>query len=361
MKRKLNFSAGPAALPVSVLNQIQEEIVDFNGAGLSLIESSHRTPLYDDVHQETVDLIRELMGIPSGYHVLFLGGGATMQFGMMPMNLLGSQKTADYINSGAWAKKAIADAGKVGNVRVVWDGADANYSDLPAAGDIAVPSDSAYLHLTSNETIGGIQWKEFPHTKDVPLIADMSSDILSRALNVEEFGMIYAGAQKNIGPAGVTLVIIRDDLVQSSQENLPAYLSYKNHAAKNSMYNTPPVFPIYVVNLVMKWLKSNGGVAGIEKLNNEKSALLYNTIDGSDGFYNCPVEKSVRSLMNVVFRLPSEELDKKFISEAGIAGMISLKGHRDVGGCRASIYNAMPLEGVAVLTSFMKDFAAKNG
>lgn len=360
MSRKWNFSAGPATLPVEVLKQVREEIVDFNDAGLSLIESSHRTALYNDVHDETNDLVREMMGIPQDYEVLFLGGGATLQFAMLPMNLLHSGAHADYVVSGAWAKKAYQDAVKIGDARVAWDGKDESYNSLPSLSDIKTTPGSAYLHVTSNETIGGIQWKELPRIDGVPIVADMSSDIMSRPVNVADFGMIYAGAQKNIGPAGVTLVIIKDDLLKRSRDEIPAYLNYKTQAAKNSMLNTPPVFPIYVVNLMMKWLKMNGGVAGIEKLNREKADLLYSTIDSSNGFYKCPVDKRVRSLMNVVFRLPSEDLEKKFIGEAADVGMISLKGHRDVGGCRASIYNAMPLEGVEALTNFMKEFARNN-
>ncbi|MBI9103365.1 MAG: 3-phosphoserine/phosphohydroxythreonine transaminase [Spirochaetales bacterium] len=358
MERKLNFSAGPAALPLSVLEQVKEEFVDFNGAGLSLIESSHRTALYDDVHMETMTLIRELMGVSEDYDVMFLGGGATMQFGMIPMNFLKAGGSADYVNSGAWAKKAIADAKKIGNVNVVWDGADVNYASLP--GKVSSSPDASYFHLTSNETIGGVQWKEFPETGNVPLIADMSSDIMSRPINVADFGMIYAGAQKNIGPAGVTLVIMKKELLESASDRFPAYLTYKNHAAKSSMYNTPPVFPIYVMNLVMKWLKSLGGIEGIQAINDKKAALLYSTIDGSKDYYKSPVDTAYRSSMNVVFTTPSPDLDKKFLSEAADLGMISLKGYRDVGGCRASIYNAMPLEGVEKLASFMKDFASKN-
>ncbi|MCG8480813.1 MAG: 3-phosphoserine/phosphohydroxythreonine transaminase [Spirochaetales bacterium] len=359
--RKYNFYAGPSTLPVEVLEELKGELVDYNGEGLSMIETSHRSPMYDAVHTETVALFRELLRIPEHYKVLFVGGGATLQFGMVPLNLLTAGRTADYTLSGAWAKKAFGDAKKVGAARLIWDGSEDGFTTLPDAAQITVPADSAYVHLTSNETIGGVQWKSFPKTGPIPLVADMSSDILSRPLNIEDFGIIYAGAQKNIGPSGVTVVVIREDVAEGSNENLPAYLRYKTHADKGSLYNTPPVFSIYAVNKVLKWLKGKGGVEGIQKLNAEKSSALYGAIDGSGGFYTCPVDKAVRSDMNVVFRLPTEELEKEFIAEAKSRDMLGLKGHRDVGGCRASIYNAVSLAGVEVLTAFMDEFARTRG
>jgi phosphoserine aminotransferase len=361
MGRKYNFYAGPATLPYPVLEQIREEIVDYHDEGLSVIETSHRSPMYDTIHNETAELVRELLHVPKEYHILFLGGGATLQFGMVPMNLLAEGKSCDYTLSGSWAQKAYKDAKKVGSARVVFDGSESSFTTLPDPGSLSVPSDSAYLHLTSNETIGGIQWKSFPKLGNTPVVADMSSDILSRPVPVEDFGIIYAGAQKNIGPAGVTMVIIKDEMVERSPDTLPAYLSYKTHAEKNSLYNTPPVFAIWAVNLVMKWLKNHGGVEGIRKLNRQKADALYNMIDNSGGFYRCPVDENVRSVMNVVFRLPSEDLEKQFIKEATEKGMLGLKGHRSVGGCRASIYNAMPLDGAQALASFMEEFAKKNG
>jgi phosphoserine aminotransferase len=358
--RKYNFYAGPSTLPVEVLEELQEELADYHGEGLSMIETSHRSPMYDRVHEETIELFHELMGIPENYKVLFIGGGATLQFGMLPMNLLKPDTVGEYVKSGSWAGKAISDARTIGQVRIVWDGKDSGYTALPDPASLNPGEDAAYLHLTSNETIGGVQWKAFPKTGDIPLVADMSSDILSRSFDVRDFGLIYAGAQKNIGPAGVTVVIIRDDLAAASPENLPAYLRYKIHAEKNSLYNTPPVFAIYAINKVLKWLKVRGGVAGIEKLNAQKAEAIYSVIDGNPGFYSSPVEKNIRSHMNVVFRLPSEELEKEFIARTKDRGMLGLKGHRDVGGCRASLYNALPLEGARVLADFMKDFAAEK-
>lgn len=358
--RKFNFYAGPSTLPVEVLEELREEIADYHGEGLSMIETSHRSPMYDTIHSEAVELFHKLLGIPANYKVLFIGGGATMQFGMLPMNLLTAGKTAEYVNSGAWAGKAVKDAQQVGNVRVIWDGKDTSYMTLPEVASIIPGEDAAYLHITSNETIGGVQWKEFPSTGNVPLVADMSSDILSRPVPVENFGIIYAGAQKNIGPAGVTVVIIREDLAAASPSKLPAYFRYKIHADKNSLYNTPPVFSIYAVHKVLKWLDSKGGVQGIEKINDRKAGALYSAINDYPDFYSCPVDERYRSHMNVVFRLPSEELETKFVAEAKAEGMLGLKGHRDVGGCRASIYNALPLEGAVALADFMKEFAKKN-
>ena len=359
--RKINFYAGPSTLPLEVLEELKDEIADYHGEGLSMIETSHRSPMYDKIHNETVELFHKLLNIPDNYRVLFIGGGATLQFGMLPMNLLTPGKTAEYINSGAWAGKAIEDATHIGNVRVIWDGKESHYMTLPDAASIKPGKDAAYLHLTSNETIGGVQWKEFPDTGNIPLVADMSSDILSRPVDISRFGIIYAGAQKNIGPAGVTVVIIRDDLAAASPKKLPAYLRYKIHADKNSLYNTPPVFSIYTIHKVLTLMAAKGGVQGVEKINTRKAGALYEVIDGNPDFFSCPVDKEFRSHMNVVFRLPTEELEKQFVAEAKAEGMLGLKGHRDVGGCRASIYNALPLEGAQALAELMKNFASKNG
>ena len=361
MGRKYNFFAGPSTLPLPVLEQLRAEIVDTQGKGLSMIEASHRGGMYEAVHNETLDLLRELLDVPKDRKILFLGGGATLQFAMVPMNLRPAGATCDYALSGAWAKKAVADARLLGTVRLAFDGTPGNYTSLPAASSVKVPQDSAYLHLTSNETIGGIQWKEFPDCGNVPLLADMSSDILSRRIPAERFGLIYAGAQKNLGPAGLTVVIIAEPLLERSPKSLPAYLNYKTHAEENSLYNTPPVFAVWVTGLVLKWVKAQGGLAAVEKLNAEKAGLIYRAIDGSGGFYRSPVDKAVRSAANVVWRLPSEELEKAFVAESEKAGMLGLKGHRSVGGCRASLYNGMPLEGAKALAALMKDFAAKNG
>ena len=361
MNRKHNFYAGPSTLPLEVLETLQRELVDFEGQGLSMIETSHRSSMYDQVHNRAVDLLRELFEIPANYRILFLGGGATLQFSMIPLNFLHSDQTCDFTLSGSWAKKAYSDAKKVGKVRIIFDGADKNYTTLPKASSLEVDPNAAYLHLTSNETIGGVQWKEWPDTGSVPLICDMSSDLLSRSVPVEKFALIYGGAQKNLGPAGVTVVIIREDLLERCSDTLTAYLDYRTHAEKNSLYNTPPVFAIWVIQLVLERMKRLGGMKAMEEHNAAKAAEVYNAIDGSGGFFRCPVEQNARSLMNLVFRLPSEELEKRFITEATAAGILGLKGHRSVGGCRASLYNAMPLEGARTLGDFMKDFVRKNG
>jgi phosphoserine aminotransferase len=358
MARKYNFFAGPSTLPVPVLEQLRSEIVDTQGKGLSMIEASHRGGMYEAMHNETLELLRELLAVPQDRKLLLLGGGATLQFAMVPMNFLAQGQSCDYTLTGAWSKKAVADAKLFGNVRLAYDGTQGGFTSLPAS--VKAPQDSAYLHLTSNETIGGIQWKVFPDTGAVPLVADMSSDIMSRRIPAERFALIYAGAQKNLGPAGLTVAIIAESLLERCPKNLPAYLNYRTHAQENSLYNTPPVFAVWVMGLVLKWVKAQGGLAAVEKLNAEKAGLIYQAIDGSGGYYRSPVEKAARSTMNVVFRLPSEELEKAFIAESEKAGMLGLKGHRSVGGCRASLYNGMPLEGARALAALMKDFAAKH-
>ncbi len=361
MSRPVNFSAGPSMIPVDVLESLAANMVDYEGTGLSLIEVSHRGAVYDKVHNDTISLLKELMRIPDGYSVLFIGGGATLQFSMLPMNLMLSGGSADYVNSGAWAKKAIAEAKKVGTVNVIFDGSEGGFKSLPDPAALKPSAGSSYLHITSNETIGGVQFKSFPETGDVPLIADMSSDILSRPVDVSKFGVIYAGAQKNLGPSGVAIAIIRDDLLERSSDSLGAYLNYSVHAKANSLYNTPPAFPIWGIKLVLEGVKARGGAAAVAKENDAQAAVLYDAIDSSGGFYSCPVEKFVRSSMNIVWRLAEEDKEAVFIKEASEAGLIGLKGHRSVGGCRASLYNAMTMEGVKRLTSFMADFAAKNG
>ncbi len=361
MNRTTNFYAGPSVLPVEVFEQIQAEMVDYQGTGLSLMETSHRSTTYDEVHNTAVNLIRELFAVPDNYKILFIGGGATMQFGMIPMNFLADGGTADYTLTGTWAKKAIDDAQKFGDINIIFDGSESGFSTLTDATSLQINPNAAYVHMTSNETIGGIQWQNWPETGDVPLICDMSSDILSRPIPVEKFGMIYAGAQKNLGPSGVTLAIIRDDLVDQCPDSVPIYLNYKTHAAKNSMYNTPPVFPIYAMSLVLQRMKANGGLPAMIEHNKKKAALLYDTMAESGGFYRNPVNQAYRSEMNVVFRLPSEELEAIFIAEAAAERMVGLKGHRSVGGCRASIYNSMTYTGVEKLTDFMKTFLRKHG
>jgi len=360
MSRKYNFYAGPATLPLPVLEQMRDELVDYKQMGLSLIETSHRSKEYDQVHNEAIALIKELLAVPDNYKILFLGGGATLQFSMIPLNFLGGGKSCDFTLTGSWAKKAYSDSKKLGKVNVIFDGAENNFTKIPDASSLNVTADAAYLHITSNETIQGIEWHSFPDTGNVPLISDMSSDIMSRPLPVEKFGLIYAGAQKNLGPAGVTLVIIREDLLERCPDTLTAYLNYKTHVDKNSLYNTPPVFAVYAIKLVMEWVKDQGGLNAMAESAEKRASLIYNTIEQSNGYYSCPVDELSRSKMNVVFRLPDENLEKKFVEEVTKEGMIGLKGHRSVGGCRASMYNAMPVEGATTLADFMKKFAKDN-
>jgi phosphoserine aminotransferase len=359
MSRKVNFYPGPAALPLPVLERAQKELVDYQGLGLSLMETSHRSAEYEAVHNRAIELIVELLGVPKGYRVLFLGGGATLQFAMVPMNLLPPGGTCDFTLTGSWASKAYEDAAKIGKVEVVFDGQSSRYTTLPES--LQLHPGAAYLHLTTNETIGGVQWQKFPETGGVPIVSDMSSDFLSRAVPVDRFGLIYAGAQKNLGPAGATVVIIREDLLDRVPKSLPAYLSYKTHSDGNSLYNTPPAYCVYMIELVLEWLQGEGGLEKITARNEAKAKLLYDAIDGSGGFYRNPVDKRYRSRMNVVFRLPSEDLEKRFVKESEQAGMLGLKGHRSVGGMRASIYNATSIDGVRVLADFMGEFARKNG
>ncbi len=357
MAKKYNFSAGPAILPQDVMKKAQQELLDFNGIGLSIMEISHRSKDFEGVINAAEAKVRQLLGVPENYHVLFLQGGASLQFGMIPMNLLKGGK-ADYVHTGEWAKKAIKEAKLFGTVNVAASSEDKNFSYVPE--HLKLSPDAAYVHVTSNETIGGIQWTAFPDTGTVPLVADMSSDIFSRRIDVSRFGLIYAGAQKNIGPAGVTLVIIRNDLVEGCADGLTTMLSYKTHAKEKSMYNTPPCFAVYIVKLVMDWIEAQGGLTAIEKVNEAKANAIYAAIDASGGYYRGTAAVKDRSKMNVTFRLASEALEEKFIGDAKKAGHIGLKGHRSVGGCRASIYNAMPLDGVQELVAFMDQFKKAN-
>lgn len=359
MNRIYNFSAGPSTLPLPVLEQAQSELVDYRGLGLSIMEDSHRSKAYDAVHNEAIANLTELLHVPDDYAVLFLTGGASGQFAMAPMNLLGEGQVADYTNSGSWASKAIKEARHVGAVNVIADCGKEIPTRVPREEELNYSPNAAYVHITSNETISGAQWKTFPRT-EAPVVADMSSDILSRPLDVSQFGLIYAGAQKNLGPAGVTVVIIRKDLADRVGEDVPAIHQYKTHIASNSLYNTPPCFPIYMVMLVTRWVKDLGGVAAMQALNEKKAAKLYALIDASD-FYRGTAIPEHRSTMNVTFRLPSEALESEFVKQAAANQMSGLKGHRSVGGIRASIYNAMPEEGVDTLIAFMKEFASANG
>ena len=356
--RIYNFSPGPATLPYSVLKEAAKDIVNFNNKGIGLIELSHRSKEFMAVAEETETLVRELLSVPDNYKVLFLQGGASSQFFMVPMNLLGGGKKATYLNTGVWSKKAIKEAKLFGDVEVAFSSDDTSFNRVPGNDEYIVAPDSEYLYLVSNNTIYGTQFAEFPE-KDAMLVCDMSSDIFSRPLDVSKFDIIFAGAQKNMGPAGVTVVIIREDLLARTPDNVPTMLRYQTHADKGSMFNTPPTFAIYCVGRVMNWLKDHGGVSAMEKRNQQKAALLYDAIDEGD-FYRGHAEKASRSLMNIAFNLPTPELEAQFIAEAAAIGLDGLKGHRSIGGCRASIYNAFPGEGVEKLVAFMTEFARNN-
>ena len=359
--RAYNFNAGPTALPLEVLRQAQEELVNYRGTGMSVMEMSHRSAVYDQIHQEAIDMTKQLLNVPEDYHVLFLQGGASLQFGMVPLNFLSAESSASYVLSGSWSEKAYQEAQRVGQVSVAATTKEEEYKRIPQFDELKYRSDAAYVHITSNNTIFGTQWWDFPDTGDIPLIADMSSDILSRPLDIRQFGLIYAGAQKNLGPSGVTVVIIHDGLIERGAEHIPAILQYRTHAHKNSLYHTPPTFAIYMLGLVMKWVQAQGGVQAIEKRNREKAGLIYDVIDASDGFYRGHAEKDSRSMMNVTFRLPSEELEKRFLEQAKDEGFVGLNGHRSVGGCRASLYNAVTMESCTALKQFMLDFQKRNG
>ncbi len=358
--RIINFSAGPAVLPLEVLEEAQRDLVDYQGAGLSVMEMSHRSPHYDAIHRNAIEGLRSLMGIPDDYAVLFLQGGASLQFSMVPMNLMHPARKADYIITGAWSKKALEEAKKEGEVRTAGSSEQTGFDRIPEASELDLDGEADFLHFTSNNTIFGTQWKSEPEAGDVPLVADMSSDILSRPIDVSRYGLIYAGAQKNLGPAGVTLVIMRKELLERAPESLPTMLGYRTHADKNSLFNTPPCWSIYMVGLACRWLQRQGGMEAMEKRNAEKAAKLYDVFDNGD-FYRGTVEVASRSPMNIPFRLPSEELESRFLETTKEVGMTNLKGHRSVGGIRASIYNAMPPENVDRLVELMREFERVSG
>ncbi|NSL52003.1 3-phosphoserine/phosphohydroxythreonine transaminase [Calidifontibacillus erzurumensis] len=360
MKRAYNFNAGPSALPLEVLEKAQAELIDFKGSGMSVMELSHRSKEYDAVHQEAKALLCELLNIPENYDVLFLQGGASLQFSMVPMNFLAEGQIANYVLTGSWSEKALKEAKKVGQTHIAASTKESNYRSIPNFDEIQLSENAAYLHITSNNTIFGTQWQDFPSFENVDLIADMSSDILSRPIDIEKFALIYAGAQKNLGPSGVTAVILRKDLLERIPENLPTMLNYKTHADSNSLYNTPPTFSIYMLSLVLNWVKEIGGVNEVQKRNEQKASILYNVIDESNGFYNAHALPGSRSFMNVTFTLPNEELTKEFLAGAKEAGFVGLNGHRSVGGCRASIYNAVPLEACEALRDYMISFKEKH-
>jgi phosphoserine aminotransferase len=358
-KRVHNFSAGPAVLPLSVLESAQRDLVSYPGAGMSVMEMSHRSEPYEKIHASAQAQIRELMGISDDYAVLFIQGGASLQFSMVPMNLMRPAGKADYVITGSWSQLAAKEAQREGTVNIAGSSESRQFSRVPEPSELRLDPDAAYVHLTSNNTIFGTQWHALPNTGKVPLVVDMSSDIMSRPIDVNAHGLIYAGAQKNLGPAGVTLVIVRKDLLERAPKTLPTMLDYRTFASKDSMYNTPPCWSIYIVDLACKWLLDNGGLAAAEKRNQAKAKLVYDVLD-KGGFYRGTVEPGSRSLMNIPFRLPSEALEKSFVSEATKLGLENLKGHRSVGGIRASIYNAMPIESVEALVAFMHDFAQRN-
>jgi phosphoserine aminotransferase len=358
MSTVYNFSAGPAMLPRDVMRKAAAELMDWNGSGMSVMEMSHRGKEFTSIAEKSEADLRELLNIPDHYKVLFLQGGASSQFAMVPMNLLSGRDTADYINTGYWSKKAIAEAKRFCNVNIVATGEANNFSSIPPRSEWSLNKDAAYVHYTPNETIGGVEFKSIPDVGSVTLVADMSSTILSRPLDVSKYGIIYAGAQKNIGPAGLTIVIIREDLVSTEIPGTPTMFSYATHVKAASMYNTPPTYSWYIAGLIFEWIKAKGGLQSMAEINKRKSDRLYNAIDMS-GFYHNAVDPKCRSWMNVPFTLLDPELDSKFLSEAGKAGLLTLKGHRSIGGMRASIYNAMPEEGVDKLIEFMKEFEKK--
>jgi phosphoserine aminotransferase len=361
-KRAFNFSAGPAALPLSVLERVREELLDYGSSGMSVMEMSHRSAEFEAINYKAEEGLRRQLSIPDDYSVLFLQGGGSLQFAMVPMNLYAPGKPVDALHTGAWTAKAIEELKKVAELRLAASTEGDQFTRIPRQSEIKISPEASYVHMCTNNTIEGTQWTTMPDTGNVPLVADMSSDILSRPVEVERFGLIFAGAQKNLGPSGVTVVIIRKDLVERGSDKIAKILQYRTHAKEKSLYNTPPAFAVYVLGLVVDWIGSEGGAAGIEKINARKAKLLYGALDAGN-FYNCPVEKESRSKMNIVFRVAggNEAIEKKFAKEAEAAGLIGIKGHRSVGGMRASLYNAVPLQAVEALVSFMREFERKSG
>jgi phosphoserine aminotransferase len=362
MEKKIyNFAAGPAILPEPVLKEAQEQLWTLPGIGMSILEISHRSKTFDKIIAEAKDGLKSLLGISDNYELLFLQGGASLQFSMVPLNLMVQNKKADYIVTGSWSKKAVKEAKRVGTANIAASTEEGKFKRIPKQEELKLDPQADYVHFTSNNTIFGTEWHKEPEVGNVPLVCDASSDILHKKINISKYALIYAGAQKNIGPSGVTLVIIRKDMIERSSDSLHTMLNYKIHVENNSLYNTPNTFGIYIIALVTKWLKGLGGLDGMYKINKEKADVLYNCIDESGGFYKGHADKDSRSLMNITFNLATEDLEKKLVSEATAAGFDGLKGHRSVGGLRASIYNAFPKKGVEDLVSFMKDFQKKNG
>ncbi|WHY75488.1 3-phosphoserine/phosphohydroxythreonine transaminase [Neobacillus sp. WH10] len=354
--RAFNFNAGPSALPISVLEKAQAELIDFRGTGMSVMELSHRSLAYEEVHNQAISSLKELLSIPDTYEVLFLQGGASLQFSMIPMNFLQIGKKAGYVMTGSWSEKAFSEAKLFGDVYHAASTKEGNYRRIPNVENVQYHTGDAYLHLTSNNTIFGTQWKDFPETGDVPLIADMSSDILSKPIEVSKFALIYAGAQKNLGPSGVTVVIIRKDLLEQANTNIPTMLKYSTHAKNNSLYNTPPTFGIYMLGEVLTWAREIGGLTAIAEQNDKKAKLIYDEIDASNGFYSGHAEPDSRSLMNITFTVKTKDLEKKFLEQAKQEGFIGINGHRSIGGCRVSAYNAVPFEACKAFREFMIQF-----
>lgn len=361
MSRVYNFNAGPSTLPLPVLEHAQQEFVEYQGAGMSVMEMSHRSPEYQALNEEAEARTKRLLNIGDDYRVLFLQGGASLQFAMVPMNILPSGGTADYLMTGSWSEKAHKEASGLGNVHIAATTKEETYCRIPRQEEIQLSNSPTYVHITSNNTIFGTQWHQFPNVGDAPLVADMSSDIMSRPMDVKPFGIIYAGAQKNLGPSGVTMVIIRQSLIDQTPNNVPVILKYATHAKSDSLYNTPPSFSVYMLNLVLKWIEDQGGLSAMAEHNQKKAKIIYDAIDNSGGFYRPHAAHDSRSLMNITYRLGNEDLEKLFVSEAKKEGFVGLKGHRSVGGIRASIYNAMTVEGCQALASFMGTFAKQHG
>jgi phosphoserine aminotransferase len=361
IQRAFNFNAGPSALPLAVLEKAQNELIDFRGTGMSVMELSHRSAAYEEVHNQAISLLKEMLSIPEDYEVLFLQGGASLQFSMIPMNFLKPEEKAGYVMTGVWSEKAFEEAKLFGNPYQVSSTKNNHYRHIPQIDELNFSPNDAYLHITSNNTIYGTQWKDFPTTGDVPLIADMSSDIFSKPFDVSRFSLIYAGAQKNLGPSGVTLVIIRKDMIEKANSAIPTMLKYSTYSKNNSLYNTPPTFGIYMIGEVLNWIKGLGGLSEMDRRNEAKANLIYDMIDKSNGFYVGHAEVGSRSLMNITFRLKDEELEKKFLAEVKKEGFIGVNGHRSVGGCRASTYNAVPYESCKAFSDYMKQFQELNG
>ncbi|HLR75293.1 MAG TPA: 3-phosphoserine/phosphohydroxythreonine transaminase [Virgibacillus sp.] len=359
-ERAFNFNAGPSALPLDVLEKAQKELVNFNGTGMSVMELSHRSREYEEVHNAAIQRLKSLYNISDNYEVLFLQGGASTLFATIPMNFLTTNSNASYIMTGSWSEKAIKEAKLFGHIREIASSKEDQYRYIPTIQETEINDDNAYIHLTTNNTIYGTQWQTFPDTKNVPLIADMSSDIMSKQIDIEKFDLIYAGAQKNLGPSGVTVVIIKKDFIDKANQNIPTMFQFKTHVEKNSLYNTPPTFGIYMLGEVLKWIENQGGLKAVSEHNEKKAALIYDVIDQSDGFYTGHAKKDSRSLMNITFRLQNVDLEKQFLADAKDAGFVGLNGHRSVGGCRASTYNAVPYEACKALSEFMIQFKKQH-